>query len=83
MGGHLRLFSFGDTFPNYIIQYTPGNIHCKEKNLKKYRGACHPSRWLCESRNSGINEWGGKNGVDLQIVVINRKMYTKCVKVKK
>lgn len=37
MGGRLRLFSFGDTFPNYIIQYTPGNIHCKEKNLKKYR----------------------------------------------
>ena len=34
MGSHRRKFSYGDTLPNYIIQYTLGNIHCKEKNLK-------------------------------------------------
>ena len=32
----MKKIPYGDTFPNYIIQYTFGNIHCKEKNDEKF-----------------------------------------------
>lgn len=69
----LRKLSFDGTLPNYIIQYTLGTIHCKEKNFKNIVKCQCPQLEKRERRGSDAFTYGEKFKSDVLQYVGKRK----------